>query len=207
MWTSPNGSAWRAAEPAGQGLTGPGIQAITSLTATDSTLTGVGFSASPTAEQPVFWQVPGPLTSPCCNHACPASPEEAATPRGRRRAGRTSSRRLARLGRVARTVAIRLVSTSATVTPAAGPRSARTTPSGSTSMLRPTPVAARVGRSSGSGTWPTAATHTVFSMARARTSVTQCSSLYSPAAHAAGITSSSAPPTASDRDSSPNRTS
>ena len=41
-----------------QGLTGPGIQAITSLTATGSTLTGVGFSASPTAEQPVFWQAP-----------------------------------------------------------------------------------------------------------------------------------------------------
>jgi hypothetical protein len=58
VWTSPNGSAWRAAEPAGQGLTGPGIQAITSLTATGSTLTGVGFSASPTTEQPVFWQAP-----------------------------------------------------------------------------------------------------------------------------------------------------
>jgi hypothetical protein len=58
VWTSPNGSAWHAAEPAGQGLTGPGIQAITSLTATGSTLTGVGFSASPTSEQPVFWQAP-----------------------------------------------------------------------------------------------------------------------------------------------------
>ncbi len=58
VWTSPNGSAWHAAEPAGQGLTGPGIQAITSLTASGSTLTGVGFSASPTSEQPVFWQAP-----------------------------------------------------------------------------------------------------------------------------------------------------
>jgi hypothetical protein len=58
VWTSPDSSAWRAAEPAGQGLTGPGIQAITSLTATGSSLTGVGFSASPTAEQPVFWQAP-----------------------------------------------------------------------------------------------------------------------------------------------------
>ena len=99
------------------------------------------------------------------------------------------------------------VSTSATTTPGAGPRSARTTPSGSTSMLRPIPVAARVGGSSGSGTCPTAATHTVFSMARARTKVTQCSSLNSPAAHAAGSTSSCAPATASARDSSPNRTS
>ena len=58
VWTSPNGSAWRAAEPAGQGLTGPGIQAITSLTASGNTLTGVGFSASPNGEQPVFWQAP-----------------------------------------------------------------------------------------------------------------------------------------------------
>ncbi len=74
-------------------------------------------------------------------------------------------------------------------------------------MLRPIPVAARVGRSSGSGTCPTAATHMVFSMARARTSVTQCSSLNSPAAQAAGSTSSAAPATASARDSSPNRTS
>jgi hypothetical protein len=58
VWTSPNGSAWSVAEPAGQGLTGPGIQAITSLTASGNTLTGVGFSASPNAEQPVFWQAP-----------------------------------------------------------------------------------------------------------------------------------------------------
>jgi hypothetical protein len=58
VWTSPNGSAWRAAEPSGQGLTGPGIQAITSLTTSGSTLTGVGFTASPTGEEPVFWQSP-----------------------------------------------------------------------------------------------------------------------------------------------------
>ncbi len=58
VWTSPNGASWRAAEPAGQGLTGPGIQAITSLTVSGSTLTGVGFTASPAGEQPVFWQSP-----------------------------------------------------------------------------------------------------------------------------------------------------
>ena len=74
-------------------------------------------------------------------------------------------------------------------------------------MLRPTPVAALVNGSSGSGTCPTAATHTVFSMARARTSVTQWSSLNSPAAQAAGSTMSEAPPAASARESSPNRTS
>ena len=58
IWTSPNGSAWRAAEPAGQGLTGSGIQAITSLATSGSTLTGIGFTASPSGEQPVFWQAP-----------------------------------------------------------------------------------------------------------------------------------------------------
>ncbi len=58
VWTSPNGSAWRAAEPTGQGLTGSGIQAITSLTVSGSTLTGVGFTASPAGEEPVFWESP-----------------------------------------------------------------------------------------------------------------------------------------------------
>jgi hypothetical protein len=58
VWTSADGSAWKAVTPAGQGLTGPGIQAITALTASGSTLTGVGFTASPAGEQPVFWQSP-----------------------------------------------------------------------------------------------------------------------------------------------------
>jgi hypothetical protein len=58
VWTSATGSQWKAATPSGQGLTGPGIQAITALTVSGSTLTGVGFTASPTGEQPVFWQSP-----------------------------------------------------------------------------------------------------------------------------------------------------
>ena len=58
VWTSADGSAWQAAEPAGKGLTGPGIQAITGLAAAGSTLTGVGFTASPAGEQPIFWQAP-----------------------------------------------------------------------------------------------------------------------------------------------------
>ena len=58
VWTSADGSAWKAVTPAGQGLTGPGIQAITALTTSGSTLTGVGFTASPAGEQPVFWQSP-----------------------------------------------------------------------------------------------------------------------------------------------------
>jgi hypothetical protein len=58
VWTSADGSAWTAATPAGQGLTGPGIQAITGLALSGSTLTGVGFTASPAGEEPVFWQSP-----------------------------------------------------------------------------------------------------------------------------------------------------
>jgi hypothetical protein len=58
VWTSANGSAWQAVTPAGRGLAGPGIQVITALTSSASTLTGVGFTASPTGEEPVFWQAP-----------------------------------------------------------------------------------------------------------------------------------------------------
>src|SRR4029077_7738093 len=53
VWTSHNGSSWQAGAPRGKGLTGPGIQAITGLAVAGSTLTGVGFTASPAGEQPV----------------------------------------------------------------------------------------------------------------------------------------------------------
>jgi hypothetical protein len=58
VWTSADGAVWKAVTPAGEGLTGPGIQEITSLTASGNTLTGVGYTASPASEQPVFWQSP-----------------------------------------------------------------------------------------------------------------------------------------------------
>ena len=58
IWTSRDGIVWKAATPTGRGLTGPGIQVITGLTVSGSTLTGVGFTASPAAEAPVFWQSP-----------------------------------------------------------------------------------------------------------------------------------------------------
>ncbi len=58
VWTSASGSAWKAATPGGQGLTGPGIQAITALTTSGDAVTGVGFSASAAGEEPVFWQWP-----------------------------------------------------------------------------------------------------------------------------------------------------
>jgi len=58
IWTSASGSAWQAVTPGGQGLTGPGIQAITGLTVSGGTLSGVGFTATPGGEQPVLWQSP-----------------------------------------------------------------------------------------------------------------------------------------------------
>jgi hypothetical protein len=58
VWTSQDGQTWTASTPAGQGLAGPGIQAITGLTVSGSTLTGVGFTASPASEEPLFWQSP-----------------------------------------------------------------------------------------------------------------------------------------------------
>ncbi|HEX6521600.1 MAG TPA: hypothetical protein VF070_16595 [Streptosporangiaceae bacterium] len=58
VWTSQDGLTWKASTPGGQGLAGPGIQAITGLTVSGSTLTGVGFTASAATEQPLFWQSP-----------------------------------------------------------------------------------------------------------------------------------------------------
>ncbi len=58
VWTSPDGMAWKAATPSGPGLATPGIQAITGLTVSGRTLTGVGFTATPAGEQPILWQPP-----------------------------------------------------------------------------------------------------------------------------------------------------
>jgi hypothetical protein len=56
VWTSRGGMIWRQAEPSGEGLTSPGVQAITGLAAAGQTVTGVGFTASPASEQPILWQ-------------------------------------------------------------------------------------------------------------------------------------------------------
>ena len=58
VWTSSNGATWQAATPTGLGLAAPGIQAITGLAVSGRTLTGVGFTATPAAEQPTLWQPP-----------------------------------------------------------------------------------------------------------------------------------------------------
>jgi len=68
VWTLPagaaEGAAWTEVAPQGPGLTGPGMQAITALTATGATLTGVGFTATSAATpesmvtEPTIWQSP-----------------------------------------------------------------------------------------------------------------------------------------------------
>jgi hypothetical protein len=68
VWTFPAGAAeaaaWTEVAPQGTGLAGPGMQAITALTATGVTLTGVGFTATSAAAsasmltEPTIWQSP-----------------------------------------------------------------------------------------------------------------------------------------------------
>jgi hypothetical protein len=58
VWTSANGDTWRTQAPRGAGLSGAGIQQITGLTSNGAALTGVGYTATSTAEQPTLWQVP-----------------------------------------------------------------------------------------------------------------------------------------------------
>jgi hypothetical protein len=68
VWTltagSAGGTGWTEVAPQGTGLAGPGVQAITALTAAGATLTGVGFTATsgPTSAsmltEPTIWQSP-----------------------------------------------------------------------------------------------------------------------------------------------------
>jgi hypothetical protein len=65
VWTLPAGAApgtaWTAVAPQGFGLSRASTQAITALTATGDTLTGVGFvtkTATGTATEPTIWQSP-----------------------------------------------------------------------------------------------------------------------------------------------------
>ena len=68
IWTLPGGAAggaaWTEVAPQETGLAGPGMQAITALTATGATLTGVGFTARSAATsasmltEPTIWQSP-----------------------------------------------------------------------------------------------------------------------------------------------------
>jgi hypothetical protein len=58
VWTSANGNSWLTQAPRGAGLSGPGVQRISGLTATGTALTGVGFTATATGERATLWPVP-----------------------------------------------------------------------------------------------------------------------------------------------------
>jgi hypothetical protein len=58
IWTSTDGRTWTSKSPSVTGLSGQGIQEITALTVSGSTLTGVGFTASPVSEAPTIWRSP-----------------------------------------------------------------------------------------------------------------------------------------------------
>ena len=58
IWTSADGQAWQANSPLVTGLAGQGIQEITALAVSGSTLTGVGFTATPARETPTIWRSP-----------------------------------------------------------------------------------------------------------------------------------------------------
>jgi len=55
VWTSSDGGGWTMQVPNGTGLSGQGIHEITGLAASGGTLTGVGFTASESGEQPTLW--------------------------------------------------------------------------------------------------------------------------------------------------------
>jgi hypothetical protein len=58
VWTSATGNHWLTGTPPGTGLSGPGNQQVNDLAADGTALTGVGFTATATAEQPTLWRVP-----------------------------------------------------------------------------------------------------------------------------------------------------
>jgi hypothetical protein len=58
IWTATDGLNWKTNSPSVTGLGGQGIQEITALTVSGSTLTGVGFAASPASETPTIWRSP-----------------------------------------------------------------------------------------------------------------------------------------------------
>lgn len=56
VWSSRDGISWHAREPVGTGLSSRGSQAITALASSGSVVTGVGYVATPTMEQPTLWR-------------------------------------------------------------------------------------------------------------------------------------------------------
>jgi hypothetical protein len=58
IWTSTDGVTWTSNSPSVTGLGGQGVQEITTLAVSGSTLTGVGFRATPASETPTIWRSP-----------------------------------------------------------------------------------------------------------------------------------------------------
>jgi hypothetical protein len=56
VWWTTGGFSWKTIEPTGTGLTSPGSQAITALTASGSALTGSGYLVTGKGEEPTLWQ-------------------------------------------------------------------------------------------------------------------------------------------------------
>lgn len=55
VWWSTTGFSWKMIQPRGTGLTSPGSQAITAITANGPALTAAGYLATPQGEQPTLW--------------------------------------------------------------------------------------------------------------------------------------------------------
>ncbi len=58
IWTATDGLNWKTNSLSVTGPGGQGVQEITALAVSGSTLTGVGFAASPTSETPTIWRSP-----------------------------------------------------------------------------------------------------------------------------------------------------
>ena len=71
VWSSRDGIGWHAREPAGTGLSDWGAQAITALTSSGSLVTGVGYVATPGAEQPTLWRAAAASGTPATRGTAP----------------------------------------------------------------------------------------------------------------------------------------
>ncbi|NRQ32323.1 hypothetical protein HII36_10800 [Nonomuraea sp. NN258] len=58
VWTSADGRIWKAAQPSGTGLSGPGDQRLTAFTTVDGDLVGVGSTATGQGDEPIVWRRP-----------------------------------------------------------------------------------------------------------------------------------------------------
>jgi hypothetical protein len=60
LWTSADGRTWRASDPGGRGLTGPGVHRLTGMTLYQGNLLAVGFTGDHRRDLPLLWHTPVP---------------------------------------------------------------------------------------------------------------------------------------------------